>query len=356
MTSDHRLRAVGIGAGYFSKIQYEAWQRIPQVDMVAIADLDADKARTVAQEFDIPGHYVDYREMIAREDPDVVDIITPPHNHYDLCTYAAERGIHVICQKPLAPTYEVAEQIVREVNETGVRFMIHENWRWQPWFREVKKLSEEGVLGELFSLSFCMRTGDGWTEDAYLDRQPYFRDYTRFLMFEIGVHFVDTFRFLLGEVETVYARLRRLNPVIKGEDSAHVVFGFTNGATAVLDSNRYNEMHADDDPRYTFGTMRIDGSKAHLILKTDGSIEIKPLGGEAYEHTYAHVDRGLAGDSAYHLQNHFVQAFFDGTPFESSGEDYLKTLQVVEACYESAALDDVMHRGGEPAGAFRTAI
>lgn len=343
MQFDHTLKGVGIGCGYFSRIQYGAWKRIPQVEIVAIADLDGEKARGVAEELSIPRYYTDYREMIREEAPDFVDIITPPDTHLELCTYAAKRGIHVICQKPLAPTFEIGQQIVRETGRAGVRFMVHENWRWQPWYREVKKLSDDGVLGEIFSISFCMRTGDGWGDDAYLDRQPYFRDYPRFLMFEIGVHFIDTFRYLLGEVESVYARHRRLNPVIEGEDSAHVMFGFENGATAVLDANRYNEMQSDGDPRYTFGSMRVDASKAHLLLHTDGGIRIKPLGKPAYEHTYDHVDRGLAGDSAYHLQNHFVQAFMTGMPFESSGEDYLKTLRVVEACYDSAEHGKVVH-------------
>lgn len=336
------LRGVGIGAGYFSHFQYEAWSRIPQVDMVAVADLDEEKARAAAEQFGIPRTYTDYREMLEREQPDFVDIITPPDSHLELCTYAAQHGVHVICQKPLAPTYEEAQQIIRNVEGAGVRFMVHENWRWQPWYREVKRLYSEDVLGELFSISFCMRTGDGWGEEAYLDRQPYFREYPRLFVFETGVHFIDTFRYLLGEVQTVYARLHRLNAVIAGEDSGQIVFGFENGTTAVLDANRYNELDTDASPRYTFGTMRVDASKASLSLHPDGRMRIKLLGQPGYDHKYTHIDRGLGGDSCYHLQKHFVDGFLKGAPFESGGEDYLKTLRVVEACYESAALDQVV--------------
>ena len=336
------LRGVGIGAGYFSRFQYEAWGRIPQVDLVAIADLDQDKAQAVAKEFGIPNVYTDYKEMLDREQPDFVDIITQPDSHLELCTYAAQQGVHIICQKPLAPTYEEALQLVENVERTGVRFMVHENWRWQPWYREVKKLHNEGVLGELFSLSFCLRTGDGWGKNAYLDRQPYFRDYLRLFVFETGVHFIDTFRFLFGEVETVYARLRRLNEVISGEDSGQILLGFKNGATALLDANRYNELDSDAPVRYTFGTMRVDASKASLFLYPDGRLRIKPLGQPAYDHAYTHVDRGLGGDSCYYLQQHFVDAFLEGTPFESGAMDYLETLRVVEACYASANQEQVV--------------
>ncbi len=340
--SGTKLRGVGIGAGYFSRFQYEAWSRIPQVDLVAVADLDEGKAQAAAEQFGIPHAYTDYREMLDREQPDFVDIITQPDAHLELCTYAAQLGIHVICQKPLAPTYEEAQQIVQNVEGAGVRFMVHENWRWQPWYREVKRLHHQGVLGELFSISFCMRTGDGWGDNAYLDRQPYFREYPRLFVFETGVHFIDAFRFLLGEVQTVYARLRRLNDVIAGEDSGQIVFGFENGATAVLDANRYNELDTSAPVRYTFGTMRVDASNASLCLHPDGRMRIKPLGQPAYDHEYPHIDRGLGGDSCYFVQRHFVDGFLNGTPFESGGADYLKTLRVVEACYESTALDQVV--------------
>jgi D-apiose dehydrogenase len=349
MANDAVLRGVAVGAGYFSRFHYDAWQRIPEARIVAVADLDPTRAQEAASRFGIERTYTDFRRMLDSERPDFVDIITPPGSHLEICAEAARRGVAVICQKPLAPTYEEAVHIVETVETSGTRFMVHENWRWQPWYREADRLIRDGVLGEVFSVAFRMRMGDGWGENAYLARQPYFRDYPRLLIFETGVHFVDTFRFLLGEVTTVYARTRRLNPVIAGEDAAHLVFGFASGATALLDANRYNEPADQDvDPRYTFGTMRIDGSKGHLLLAADGGIALKPLGEPTREHPYHHENRGLAGDCCYHLQRHFVSSFLQGSPFESTGRDYLRTLRVVEACYESAANGGVAVLQAEP--------
>ena len=328
------LKCVGVGAGYFSRYQYDAWSRIPDVELAAICDVDRTRAEALMREFHIPRYYASYDEMFDAEKPDFVDIITPPETHSAMCASAATRGVHVVCQKPLAPTYAEGAGIVDTANRAGIRFMVHENWRWQPWYREIKKLFDADVLGEVYSLTFRMRTGDGWGDDAYLARQPFFRDYPRLLVFETGVHFIDTFRYLLGEVESVYARLRRLNPVLKGEDSGQIVFGFPGGATAIWDSNRYNESDADD-PRYTFGELRADGSKGHLSLDTDGEIFVKPLGESAYRHEYPRTREGFAGDCVYRLQQHFVDCLRDGTPFESTGEDYLKTTRVVDACYES---------------------
>ena len=81
------------------------------------------------------------------------------------------------------------------------------------------------------------RVGSG----AYLDRQPYFRIMPRLLVFETGVHFVDVFRYLVGEVRQVYAALRRRNAVIAGEDAGLVLFEFDDGATGIWDASRYNE-------------------------------------------------------------------------------------------------------------------
>ena len=309
--------------------------------MAAIYNRTQAKAEAIMQQYDIDRYYADYQEMIDTEQPDFVDIITPPETHYEMCKYAAERGVHIICQKPLAPTYEESAKIVETVDAAGVRFMVHENWRWQPWYREIKTLMDDDVLGEVFSIGFRSRMGDGWGDDAYLARQPFFRDYKRLLVYEMGVHFIDMFRYLLGDMESVYARLRQLNPVIKGEDSGQLVFGFANGATAIWDSSRYNETDVAN-PRYTFGEMRVDGSKGHLLLETNGDILIKPLGQATYQHTYAHEDSGFAGGCVHAIQQHFVQQFLSGEEFESTGADYLKTIRVVEASYESASSGEVV--------------
>ena len=336
-----RLKGVAMGAGYFSHFQYEAWTRIPEVEMAAIYNRSEDKARAVMARYGIPQYYSDWRQMIERERPDFVDIITPPETHEEMCAYAAERGVHIICQKPLAPSLAESRAIVDHARQAGVRFMVHENWRWQPWYREIKRIQTAGAVGEFTHVNFLMRMGDGWGERAYLDRQPFFRDYPRLLVYETGVHFIDTFRYLLGEVSEVYARLRRLNPVIRGEETGQVFFGFANGATAIWDANRYNEVEAAS-PRYTFGQLRIDATGGHLTLDSEARLRLKRLGEPGCDVDYPHANVNFGGDCVYTLQRHFVDSMTSGADFEASGEDYLKTLAVVEAVYESAASGQVV--------------
>ncbi len=339
-----QLKCVTVGAGYFARFQYEAWATIPEVTVAAVCNRSTEKAGAVAAEFDIPNVYSFDRfdEMLKREQPDFVDIITPPETHLELCRTAIARDVSVVCQKPLAPTWSETLELASLVRGSDVRFMVHENWRWQPWYRETKSLLDADAIGDPWQIGFRCRLGDGWGDDAYLARQPFFRDYERLFLFETGVHFLDTFRFLLGEPKSIYARTARRNPVIKGEDTAIVVLDFDGGVTATLDANRYNEPDASiTNPRYTFGTMRVDGSKGHLELGMDGSIRVQRLGEPPSVHEYSPSVEGFAGDCVYAVQRHFVDSFQSGE-FESTVEDYLRSVKLVELAYESAAANAVI--------------
>lgn len=296
----------------------------------------AARAKEITDEFGLTKCYADWREMFDAERPDFVDVITLPPTHAEICAEAARRGIHIICQKPLAPTLAEARAIVENAARAGVRFMVHENFRFQPWHRELGRQIRAGAVGELFSLTFRSRMGDGWGEQAYIPRQPYFRDYPRLLIYETGVHFIDTFRYLAGDITRVSAWLRRLNPLIKGEDCGLLVCEFTSGAIAQWDANRYNEPRYEDF-RYTFGEFLVEGGTGSLRVEPSGRMTLKPLGEPEREIAYAHERRGFGGDCVYATQRHFIDRLLDGAPFETSGEDYLKTMAIQEAVYDSAA-------------------
>lgn len=333
-----KYKLVGIGSGYFAGFQYRAWaDRIDEVEVRAMCNRNIEKAKPILEEFSIPRHYTDYIEMLDKEKPDMVDIITPPDTHLEMCKAAADRGIDIICQKPLAPTLEEAREIIEYVYSRNVRFMVHENWRFQPWYREMKSLIKSGTIGDVHSMYFRSRMGDGWGENAYIPRQPYFRTYPRFLVYENGIHFIDTFRFLFGEVKEVYATLRQLNDVIKGEDSAKIFFRFKNGVEAIWDANRYNESTVDR-PRLTFGNCLMEGFKGSLRFYEDARITIQKLGKKEKEHPYTYNDIDFAADCVYTTQRHFIDCLNTGNEFETNGHDYLKSLIVQEAVYKSAEI------------------
>ena len=90
------LRGVCVGAGYFSRFQYESWHRMPGVEITAMCNRSVERAQPLADEFGIPKVYTidDFGAMLDAEKPDFVDIITPPNTHLELCREAAARLNH----------------------------------------------------------------------------------------------------------------------------------------------------------------------------------------------------------------------------------------------------------------------
>lgn len=329
-----RLRVAVVGAGYFAQFHHHAWTRLSRTELVAVCDLDALKAKSAADQAGARG-FSDLGEMLDAVAPDLVDIATPPETHDALVRQVAAHGLPVICQKPLAPTHDEAVAVVEAAEAAGVMLAVHENFRFQPWFRETRRLIDAGRLGALHGITFRMRPGDGQGRDAYLNRQPYFQKMPRFLIHETGIHFIDTFRFLMGEIRSVSADLRRLNPAIAGEDAGTVVFRFDGDASGLFDANRLND-HVAENTRLTMGEMWLEGAAGVLRLDGRGRLWWKPHGGDEDEHVFEWQQRGFAGDAVYAMQAHIVAHLLDGAELVNSGRDYLRNIEIEEAIYRSA--------------------
>lgn len=332
-----KLRVLGVGAGYFSQFQYLGWRNIDAAQCVAIVNRDLAKAQALADRFGVPRVYADLDDALDTERPDLVDLITPPPTHRDFVAKAIARRVPVICQKPFGTSYADAVAITESAEAVGIPLVIHENIRWMPWYREARRLIDTGTLGDLHSVAFRLRPGDGQGPRAYLDRQPYFQQMPRLLVLETAIHWIDTFRYLVGEVHSVYAQLRRINPVIAGEDAGYLVFEFDGGVTGLFDGNRLND-HVAINPRRTMGEMWLEGSAGVLRLDGDAALWWKPHQQPESEHVY---DRGpddtFGGGACEWLQRHVVRYFREQTALENTARAYLTNLRVQEAVYQSAA-------------------
>ncbi|HJQ61913.1 MAG TPA: Gfo/Idh/MocA family oxidoreductase [Burkholderiales bacterium] len=330
------FRVAVIGAGYFSQFHLEAWRAIPGVELVGLCDSDSAKARARADRYGIARVFADPGAMLDALRPDLVDIVTPPASHASLVALAAQRGVRIVCQKPLAPSYREAMDLVGLAEEPGVPLVVHENFRFMPWYREARRLIDSGTVGTLHAIAFRLRPGDGQGPRAYLERQPYFQTMPRFLVYETAIHYIDTFRFLMGEVIAVYARLRRMNPAVAGEDAGYIVFEFANSATGLFDGNRLND-HPAANPRRTMGEMWLEGSSGVLRLDGEARLWWKGHGEPESAHEYERGTHAFGGGACEALQRHVVRHFLDGTPLENRAADYLENLRVQEAVYRSHA-------------------
>lgn len=327
-----RRRGALIGAGYFAAFHAEAWGRVSGAELVAVADPAPGRALEFAGRWKIPRAYEDAGTMLREEKPDFVDVVTRPETHLALARLAASRGVHVFCQKPLAPTWEDSVATVEACEAAGVRLVVHENWRWQPWYREVRRLLDAGFFGKPFHVEFKMRTGDGRGPEPYA-HQPYFRQMPRLMIYETAVHFLDTFRFLLGEIRSVYCEIDRINPAIAGEDYALVQLAFENGAHGLIDANRTS---GPMPVPVALGEFRLEGDRAAVRMTPDGRLFLTEHGGAERPHAFPATDAGYKGDSVRATIEHSVECLRSGKPAESEGRDYLKTVAAVFACYRSA--------------------
>lgn len=330
-----KMKVATVGTGYFSRFQYSAWGRIPEVQLVGVCNRTLSSAVELADQYDIKNVYTDFRQMLEVEKPDLVDIITPPITHVDYVTTAVELGIPAICQKPFTSSAAEAQKLVSFIENKGGKVIVHENFRFQPWYRKIKQILEEGWFGQLYEISFALRPGDGQGPAAYLDRQPYFQEMERLLVHETAVHLVDVFRYLFGEIGAVYADLRRVNPVIKGEDAGILLFDFMSGAKGVFDGNRLSD-HCADNRRLTMGEMRIEGEKGTLTLDGNGGLSWREHSQNSIkEISYEWTDRDFGGDCVYSLQRHVVDHLLYGKELMNTAKEYLTNVEIAEASYVS---------------------
>ncbi|MCV0428423.1 MAG: Gfo/Idh/MocA family oxidoreductase [Roseibium sp.] len=328
------LRVACLGAGYFAQFHYEAWRKNARVRLVGACDRDQEKARATGLTA-----FGDLGSMLKMVRPDLLDIVTPPSSHFSAIELAIEKGVRaIICQKPFCTSLEEATQAVALAKDAGTTIVVHENFRFQPWYRTIRQALDEELIGTVLQLTFRLRTGDGQGPRAYLDRQPYFQDMPKLLIHETGVHWIDTFRFLLGEPEAVYADLRRINPVIKGEDAGYFIFDYPDGVRALFDGNRLLD-HAAENCRTTLGEALVEGTKGTLSLAGDGSVRLRHFADQKDTLLFApQAWEGFGGDCVKNLIDHVASGLLDGRPLENEAQDYLKVIAIEQAIYESDRL------------------
>ncbi|MEM1236868.1 MAG: Gfo/Idh/MocA family oxidoreductase [Pseudomonadota bacterium] len=325
------FRVLCVGAGYFAAFHHEAWKRHPSTELTAVVDQDLTRASAIGV-----GAYQSLADALTHETPDIIDLVVPPPAHRILIEEALRAEPRaIICQKPFGTSLEEARDLARMADDAGIHLIVHENFRFQPWYRKASELMHSGALGVVHQATFRFRTGDGQGPEAYLDRQPYFQTMPRLLIHETGVHWIDTFRYLLGPIQGVYAELRRMNPIIVGEDAGYVVFSFADNVRAVFDGNRLLD-HPGENTRLTFGQALIEGTEGTLELSGSGALTFRKFGSLHEDIVLAAQDwPGFAGDCVYALNAHVVAALEGKGTLENKALDYLAVREVEEAIYRS---------------------
>jgi predicted dehydrogenase len=337
MAAEARLRGAMVGMGTWGERQLLAWQSVPNAEIVAICDQDPQRLASARDRFGIAAAFRTIGDLLESTDIDFVDICTRPQTHLELVRQVASRGLPVLCQKPFCTSYEEACTAVEHCEGAGVRLMINENFRWQSWYRKAEELLRMGAIGQPFAARIHWRRRMSLPE--FNHPQDYFRDMPRLAVYELGVHYIDVFRMLFGEPKTVYARLQRVSPHVRGEDVQLIVLTYPNGLTCTIDHSWASvAVPGIDRPEGRFDNwevahpMEIDGTQGTLALWHDRTLYV--CTDDDRQSWMFPVETRF--ESQVKTQAHFVDCLRDNQPFETSGRMTLKTLRIVYACYESS--------------------
>ncbi|MCR9121773.1 MAG: Gfo/Idh/MocA family oxidoreductase [Phyllobacteriaceae bacterium] len=322
-----------VGAGMVAEFHIEGWRRCPSAHIVGIADPDLSQAAARADQAGVKA-FPSLSDMRKACSLDAVDIVAPPIAHAALIGEAVATGLHVLCQKPLAPSFDAARAIVSDLPGSP-RVMIHENWRWRAPYRALKAGLRSGAIAMpdrfAFSVESCgLIARDDGTYPA-LERQAFFASLDRFLVIELLVHHLDVLSFLLGPIAVNGARLCRRCPAVRAEDGAMIHLS-AGGVPGVLTGD-FCKPGAPERPT------------DHLVFEGDDRVEVQGWSAKRNRQLLASVDpvEGYL-DSYARAIAHFVEALAEDKPFETPASTGVDLLELVETVYAKAGpIDERAH-------------
>lgn len=326
-----KFRYALIGCGFFAQNHLNAWSQNPDAELVATCDVDFEKAQAAAATFGGRA-YSSAEELFANEKLDFVDIATTPPTHKMMVELAAANGVAAICQKPLAWEMTDAKAMVKAMADKNLPFMVHENFRFQNPMRKIKEIIDSGAIGRPFFGRISFRTA----HDVY-SAQSWLIESERMIIIDVAVHLFDLARYFIGEPNTIFTSAHRVNPKIKGEDSATILMRMKD-ATCIVDASYETKSDHNTYPQ-TF--VIIEGTKGSITLSADYHLQV--VSGTSVtnevikipDHGWTSEPWNAIQDSVVNVNRHWVECLETGKTPETSGADTLKLLDITLGAYES---------------------
>ncbi len=235
-----KVRIGVIGTSWWTDTMFLAgFKSHPQADLAAICGRNRDRADEMAAKHQIPGVFTDYRELLDQGDLDAVVVATPDDLHYRMTMEALDLNLHVLCEKPLALNAQHARAMLEKAEAQAVKHMVLFTWRWQPHFRYLKDLVDDGHIGQCNYADFYTLAGFG-LEPVYRWRAD--GDRTNGVISDMGAQLIDFAHWYIGKISRVNAQLATFRdipgpgdrPINPTNDTASVLMQFENGAQGVI--------------------------------------------------------------------------------------------------------------------------
>jgi|DewCreStandDraft_5_1066085.scaffolds.fasta_scaffold00030_244 UDP-N-acetylglucosamine 3-dehydrogenase len=221
-------RAAVIGLGRIARLHTHGYRQIPEITVVAGADISDEARRTYAETYGVPALYADYRELLAREQPDIVSICTWPPLHAEMTVAAAEAGVKaIICEKPMTTHLADADRMLAACRAAGTFLLINHQRRFQAQHVKAKELLKSGVIGQLVEVHATVGGEiEGQAKTDILTSADHAIDLIRFYADDEPVAWV------MGQIDRRERRERYGHPV---EDAAIGYFRFQSGVRGFVE-------------------------------------------------------------------------------------------------------------------------
>jgi predicted dehydrogenase len=321
-----------IGTGVAARqLHWPALKQMPdRYQIVAVANRSHDKAATFADMvgLDRSSVYDEYRELMARDDVDVVDLALPPQLNYEVARAAAEADIHVICEKPIAVTLEDAHAMAALPEEFGVQVLIAENFRYDTAVQKARELMNGGRIAPPFMMSY--QYVQPVPSDDEIASRPWRQQpaHVGGCLSDHGVHMIDVARYLMGEIIEVQVFASDLRDYLVGIDTAVYNLKFESGAVGSIQwsfsvaSEQVSliQLWSDDT------TLQIRSDEVRL-QRQEQRDEVFPITGPT---------------SFVNEFEDFYAALVRGKRPLMTAQDALRDLEIVLAAYRSAVTNEVV--------------
>jgi len=348
-----------IGCGHVAESRHlPALSRLEGARVVAVADLDADRARRVSERFAVQRRYEEPGELVEDPEVEVVAVLAPPADHAAATITAIRSGRHVLVEKPLAASLTDAERLIEAAHGASVKVAVGFNLRAHLLVRRARELLSEGLVGRVEAIHGLLSGNDGGEPGG--ERRGWRADRRRGggLLFEVAPHHYDLWRHLTGaEVEEVTALTRdRGSGEVAAQVSARLGGGALASTTCVHSPTTVNTLSVQGPRgRLEISVLEYDGLRLTPSTTFPGNLRARARRvGEAL----AQLPRGLRAlprggeyPLSYERQwERFLTAVREDGPVDCSLEDGRGALRVALAALASDARGQVVHTSAAPDG------
>jgi UDP-N-acetyl-2-amino-2-deoxyglucuronate dehydrogenase len=224
-----------VGCGRISKNHFEALRKVDGLDLVAVCDIDAERANSAGEAQGVPA-YGSLEEMLRSAEIDLVVVCTPSGIHSAQGTLVARAGKHVVTEKPMALSLTQADELVRACDSAGVQLFVVKQNRLNPPIQLLKRAVDKGRFGRIYMANVTVR----WQRpQEYYEAEPW-RGTWEFdggAIMNQASHYVDLMQWLVGPVESIMAKTATQARRIEAEDSGIGILKFRSGALGVVEVN-----------------------------------------------------------------------------------------------------------------------